>query len=151
MYWSFTPACRKGYLSYSNNGHRNETVSLTEARTEIIHGQHESCSLSIWLAYSNLTHPRRKIFLVSCVCVINTENFTDKKQKNTANRETKTSNLPAEMNGLFIARPGQIACFARSMPSLVVAGQSAVSRTPGERRVVLMSFQGLPRRLLEMR
>ena len=56
-------------------------------------------------------------------------------------------------NGSSITIQGQIACFAQSKPSRVVAGQSAVQQTPCERRLVLLKMLfrrcRLHRRLLE--
>ena len=94
------------YQPYSNNEYRGATVSSTEVSTEMIHSQLESRSSSIWLAYPNLSHPRRKVLLASRTCVINTEKKCRQKTKSSEYGDTKTCNLPAERNGLIHCPPG---------------------------------------------
>ena len=69
-YVSVIPSLYGSYLPHSNNGHRDATVPLTEARTEMIHGQLESYSSFIWFAYPNLSPPRWKVLLASRTYVI---------------------------------------------------------------------------------
>ena len=52
----YTSLYESYHLPYSNIGHRDPTLPLTEARTEMIHDQLESYS-SMWRAYPNLSHP----------------------------------------------------------------------------------------------
>ena len=94
---------------------------LTEARTEMIHGQHESSSSSICLAYPNLSHLRRKVLFVSRTCVINVGNFADKKkerQKGTAKQ--KRDHPPPCIKEWTLHPPPGSNCLVYSVPHAVI-------------------------------
>ena len=68
-------------------------------------------------------------------------------------KESTAKSVSTESNSSSVTLQGQIACFAESKLSLVVAGQSAVLQIPCERRLVLLELLlsrcRLTRRLIE--
>ena len=65
-----------------------------------------------------------------------------KTQENKKRKEKKAKKtfVSTESNGVIhsITLQGQTACFSRSKSSIIVAGNSAVSQTPCERRLVIL-------------
>ena len=74
-------------LSYSDCGHSDATVPFIEVRTEMIYGQLESYSSSIWLAYPIFSHNQRETLLTSRTCVLNTEIWRQKTERHREYRD----------------------------------------------------------------
>ena len=83
----------------------------------------QSLSLPFVTASENFGHGRKST--------------TKEKYETDKQRKAQRNPFSTESKASSITLLDRIACFAQSKPSLVVAGQSAVSQTPRERRLVL--------------
>ena len=100
-------------------------------------------SSRIWFASQSLSHPV-KIVLASRTCFgalrIRRKKATREKFEIYGQRKASRNLFLTESKSSSVALRGRVACFAQSKPSLVVAGQLAVSRTSCERWLVLLKL-----------